>query len=97
MLFSVKPCLGLSMQIIKGSFFFIDYDPRTVEQKELQQPSCLPLSYVLRFFTDTARKESLDTKRKIILKPPSFGTQSNTPTGRVVYKLIFFMYNCVNV
>lgn len=28
-----------------------------VEQKELQQPACLPLSYVLRFITDATRKE----------------------------------------
>lgn len=35
----------------------IDYDPKVVEQKELQQPACLPLSYVLRFITDATRKE----------------------------------------
>ena len=34
-----------------------DYDPKVVEQKELQQPTCLPLSYVLRFITDASRKE----------------------------------------
>lgn len=34
-----------------------DYDPKVVEAKELQQPACLPLSYVLRFITDATRKE----------------------------------------
>nr|CAD7202790.1 unnamed protein product [Timema douglasi] len=62
-------------------------DPRVIEQKELQQPSCLPLSYILRFFTDAARKEWSETKRKLSqshaskqLLPP-VTTQSNTPTG----------------
>ncbi|XP_017848982.1 myosin-G heavy chain isoform X2 [Drosophila busckii] len=36
----------------------IDYDPKVVEQKELAQPSCLPLSYVLRFISEDARKEA---------------------------------------
>ncbi|CAG2056996.1 unnamed protein product [Timema podura] len=62
-------------------------DPRVIEQKELQQPSCLPLSYILRFFTDAARKEWSETKRKLSQSHaskqllPSVTTQSNTPTG----------------
>ncbi|KAH8311774.1 hypothetical protein KR044_008023 [Drosophila immigrans] len=36
----------------------IDYDPKVVEQKELAQPASLPLSYVLRFISDDARKEA---------------------------------------
>ncbi|XP_067006258.2 juxtaposed with another zinc finger protein 1 [Anabrus simplex] len=64
----------------------IDYDPHVVEQKEQQQPACLPLSYVLRFFTDAARKELLDSKRKLAQnhanKISTFGSvRSNTPTG----------------
>nr|CAD7262015.1 unnamed protein product [Timema shepardi] len=70
-------------------------DPRVIEQKELQQPSCLPLSYILRFFTDAARKEWSETKRKLSqshaskqLLPP-VTTQSNTPTGSVVvYRML---------
>jgi juxtaposed with another zinc finger protein 1 len=30
-----------------------DYDPNVIEQKEQSQPACLPLSYVLRFITDS--------------------------------------------
>ncbi|CAG9138285.1 unnamed protein product [Plutella xylostella] len=34
-----------------------DYDPAVVEQKEASQPSCIPLSYILRFFTENTRRE----------------------------------------
>ncbi|KAL1140170.1 hypothetical protein AAG570_000102 [Ranatra chinensis] len=50
----------------------IDYDPHVIEEKEQEQPSCLPLSYVLRFFTDAARKEVIHLKPKlktVISKP----------------------------
>ncbi|XP_077296895.1 uncharacterized protein LOC143918739 [Arctopsyche grandis] len=63
----------------------IDYDPLIVEQKEASQPSCLPLSYVLRFFTEPSRKDSpainSDVRRKLasVVRPPSI--RSNTPTG----------------
>ncbi|KAJ9598584.1 hypothetical protein L9F63_010713 [Diploptera punctata] len=68
----------------------IDYDPRVIEQKELHKPACLPLSYVLRFFTDAARKEGHDAKRKLIQSQATkissattttSTTRSNTPTG----------------
>ncbi|KAH8278665.1 hypothetical protein KR018_006658 [Drosophila ironensis] len=36
----------------------IDYDPKVVEQKEQAQPACLPLSYILRFYTEENRKEA---------------------------------------
>lgn len=36
-----------------------DYDPIVIQQKEAQQPSCLPLSYVLRFISDTSKKDQL--------------------------------------
>ncbi|KAF4527141.1 hypothetical protein B566_EDAN007223 [Ephemera danica] len=60
----------------------IDYDPRVVEQKELQQPACLPLSYVLRFYTEATQKETTVTPLKII--SPSFSRTSSisTPTSR---------------
>ncbi|CAB3367030.1 Hypothetical predicted protein [Cloeon dipterum] len=35
----------------------IDYDPRVLQLKEQQQPACLPLSYILRFYSESARKE----------------------------------------
>jgi hypothetical protein len=52
----------------------IDYDPQVVEEKEQEQPTCLPLSYVLRFFTDAARKEVINIRPKlktVIGKPQS--------------------------
>lgn len=73
--------------ITKQIALLLDYDPRVIEQKELQQPACLPLSYVLRFFTDAARKEGHDAKRKLTqnqgTKTSSYAatTRSNTPTG----------------
>lgn len=69
----------------------LDYDPRVIEQKELQQPACLPLSYVLRFFTDAARKEGHDAKRKLAqnqgtkTSTHTTTTRSNTPTGNFKY------------
>lgn len=38
--------------------FSIDYDPQIIEQKEQSQPTCLPLSYVLRFMTEAARLQN---------------------------------------
>lgn len=64
----------------------IDYDPLVVEQKEQQQPPCLPLSYVLRFFTDTSRKEIVDVKPKmkaVVMHKPVIqsSVQTITPNG----------------
>lgn len=42
-----------------------DDDPLVIEKQEEQHPVSLPLSYVLRFFTDAARKEFPDVKPKI--------------------------------
>ncbi|XP_074106636.1 juxtaposed with another zinc finger protein 1-like isoform X2 [Cotesia typhae] len=43
----------------------IDYDPLVVEQFEQQQPQCIPLSYALRFLTDSTReKEKTLTRTK---------------------------------
>lgn len=71
-----------------------DYDPAVIEQKEKSQPACLPLSYVLRFITDAARKENqnlfisntgTEVKRKLAIKHHSYSmsssNRSNTPTG----------------
>lgn len=68
-----------------------------MEQKEQAQPACLPLSYVLRFISDDARKESpflttnnagaADLKRKLAIKHHSYSmsssNRSNTPTGEL--------------
>lgn len=45
--------------------FVSDDDPLVIEKQEEQHPVSLPLSYVLRFFTDAARKEFPDVKPKI--------------------------------
>ncbi|OXU21875.1 hypothetical protein TSAR_016527 [Trichomalopsis sarcophagae] len=65
----------------------IDYDPHVVEKTEQQQPPCIPLSYVLRFLTDAARRETIKP-----VQPTARPTQSSclsastrvkslTPTG----------------
>lgn len=56
----------------------LDYDPRVIEQKEQQQPTCLPLSYILRFYSDTARKEY---SRSASTSPP------HTPTKTIITSL----------
>lgn len=60
----------------------IDNDPRLLEKQELQPPSCLPVSCVLRVFTEASRVEPLGTirKRQRTLSPAS-SICSNTPTG----------------
>ncbi|KAM7362075.1 uncharacterized protein ACRADG_012913 isoform 3-T3 [Cochliomyia hominivorax] len=86
------PSLGDLIQHIEDTH--IDYDPKVVEQKEQAQPACLPLSYVLRFISDDARKESpflttnatgAELKRKLAIKHHSYSmsssNRSNTPTG----------------
>ncbi|XP_037068725.1 juxtaposed with another zinc finger protein 1-like [Pollicipes pollicipes] len=48
------PSLGDLIQHIEETH--IDYDPCNQEQQERQQPSCIPLSSALRFFTNVPRK-----------------------------------------
>lgn len=83
------------MHMINLLFFsadYVDYDPQVIEQKEKSQPTCLPLSYVLRFITDAARKEGpflgtsgAELKRKLAIKHHSYSisssNRSGTPTG----------------
>ncbi|KAL7729314.1 hypothetical protein ACLKA6_008892 [Drosophila palustris] len=56
----------------------IDYDPKVVEQKELAQPASLPLSYVLRFISDDARKEA---STFLSNNSSTNSTATNTGTG----------------
>ncbi|CAN7983972.1 unnamed protein product [Ixodes hexagonus] len=60
----------------------IDSDPRQLEKQELQPPSCLPVSCILRVFTEASRVEPLGAirKRQRTLSPAS-SICSNTPTG----------------
>ncbi|CAH2234378.1 juxtaposed with another zinc finger protein 1 [Pararge aegeria] len=65
----------------------IDYDPAVVEQKEASQPSCIPLSYVLKFFTEASRREihnmpaAVDVRRRLLSAPKTPSVRSSTPTG----------------
>ncbi|KAH8358527.1 hypothetical protein KR093_000701 [Drosophila rubida] len=58
----------------------IDYDPKVVEQKELAQPASLPLSYVLRFISDDARKAA-STFLSNTSSTTSNTTATNTGSG----------------
>ncbi|KAK0084619.1 hypothetical protein PV325_006727 [Microctonus aethiopoides] len=63
----------------------IDYDPHVVEQTEKQQPTCIPLSYALRFLTDAARQEGLKPIQQGRDKQTNFTSPNRnknvTPTG----------------
>ncbi|XP_059487791.1 juxtaposed with another zinc finger protein 1 [Neocloeon triangulifer] len=59
----------------------IDYDPRAIEQKEQQQPTCLPLSYILRFYSDAARKEYPRTASPPRTPSKTITTSLNTPVN----------------
>ncbi|XP_049870772.1 juxtaposed with another zinc finger protein 1 [Pectinophora gossypiella] len=65
----------------------IDYDPAVVEQKEASQPACIPLSYVLKFFTEATRREFQnmppvpDVRRRLLSTPKTPSVRSSTPTG----------------
>lgn len=52
-----------------------------IEQKEQQQPDCLPLSYVLKFFTNSARRDShtLDLKQRLIQHASKNAIRAATP------------------
>ncbi|CAG4982659.1 unnamed protein product [Parnassius apollo] len=68
----------------------IDYDPAVIEQKEASQPACIPLSYVLRFFTEASRREfqslppAVDVRRRLLSAPKTPSVRSSTPTGSEV-------------
>lgn len=63
-------------------FFFVsDYDPQTIEQKEQSQPSCLPLSYVLRFVTEAARIQNQSKLQSIHQQQQQ--QQAQTPTSPI--------------
>lgn len=67
--------------------FNLDYDPKVVEQKELAQPASLPLSYVLRFISDDARKETPPflSNTSNVTNPTTTNTGSNN-TGNAELK-----------
>uniref|UniRef100_A0A336MIV2 CSON002344 protein n=1 Tax=Culicoides sonorensis TaxID=179676 RepID=A0A336MIV2_CULSO len=59
----------------------IDYDPQIIEQKEKSQPTCLPLSYVLRFVTEAARIQNQSNLRESIHQQQQQPQQAQTPTS----------------
>lgn len=72
-------------------FSFSDYDPAVVEQKEASQPACIPLSYVLKFFTEATRREYQsapavpDVRRRLLSAPKTPSVRSSTPTGTYLF------------
>lgn len=103
-LFGYHPWIFLSLHQHIFLLFVIDYDPQVIEQKEQSRPACLPLSYVLRFITDAARKEGpflgtsgAELKRKLAIKHHSYSmTSSNrslSPTGKDAWA--YAQYWCV--
>ncbi|XP_052804165.1 juxtaposed with another zinc finger protein 1-like [Mya arenaria] len=65
----------------------IDVDPKNLEKQEVQQPSSLALSYILKHFTKGSvqiKKEVLEAKKKSSkqrVPSPSTLLRSSTPTG----------------
>ncbi|XP_076437033.1 uncharacterized protein LOC143276428 [Babylonia areolata] len=60
----------------------IDTDPRSLEIQEEDKPPSLPLSYVLRFYTDADRREQYDIQKKQRLRAhsPAVSLPESTPT-----------------
>lgn len=94
---------SLNLSLLHQTFVSVtDYDPQVIEQKEQSRPACLPLSYVLRFITDAARKEGpflgtsgAELKRKLAIKHHSYSmTSSNrslSPTGKDAWACAQFL------
>ncbi|XP_021206529.1 juxtaposed with another zinc finger protein 1 isoform X2 [Bombyx mori] len=65
----------------------IDYDPEVVEQKEASQPSCIPLSYILKYISEASRRENHnappvpEVRRRLLSAPKTPSVRSSTPTG----------------
>lgn len=57
-----------------------------MQQTEKEQPASVPLSYVLRFFTDAAQKELLEVK-KTSSAPVYNSSQNTTPSGNILIEL----------
>lgn len=57
---------------------FIDYDPKVIEQKEQSRPTCLPLSYVLRFVSESTRDVS---GSNAVPAPAANITSGQSPAG----------------
>ncbi|RWS26676.1 juxtaposed with another zinc finger protein 1-like protein [Leptotrombidium deliense] len=69
----------------------LDFDPQAIEQQEVQQPTCLPISYVLRVFSNGEYHTSLHRKESMPINQlksklgrclsPAPSVTSTTPTG----------------
>ncbi|KAK7492739.1 hypothetical protein BaRGS_00016044, partial [Batillaria attramentaria] len=56
-------------------------DPKSLERQELQQPSSLALSYVLRYYTDAAKREQCELqKKRVRAHSPAVSLPESTPT-----------------
>ncbi|PVD35675.1 hypothetical protein C0Q70_02638 [Pomacea canaliculata] len=62
-----------------------DTDPRSLELQELERPTSLSLSYVLRYFTDAAKREQCELqKKRVRAHSPAVSLPESTPTGSEV-------------
>ncbi|XP_050405118.1 juxtaposed with another zinc finger protein 1 [Patella vulgata] len=60
----------------------IENDPRVILKQEILQPQSLALSYVLRFFTEAAKRETPDfQKKRVRAQSPAVSLPGSTPTG----------------
>lgn len=74
------PTLGNLIQHIENSH--IETDPPPLEQEEGNQPSSLALSYILKYFSEAAKKDPLENVRKKgRSSSPQISFRSATPTG----------------
>lgn len=77
-----------------------DYDPAVIEQKEASQPACIPLSYVLKFFTEASRREFQnmppvpDVRRRLLSAPKTPSVRSSTPTGIPNFNIFNAITHC---
>lgn len=68
--------------------FILDYDPKVIEEKEQSQPTCLPLSYVLRFVSENSRDTSGGTVASSGGNATSGQALANTSGGDAKRKLV---------
>lgn len=74
------PTLGTLIQHIENSH--IEANPPVFEQDEGSQPSSVALSYILKYFSEAARKDPLDNcRKKAGSQSPQISLRSATPTS----------------
>lgn len=63
-----------------------EHDPAVVRQREQQKPQCMPLSYILPYFTESARRDHRDPKPKNVISvapsPPTLASEHTKLTSQ---------------